>query len=59
LAEDEEWVQESIVGSVFRARYRRTAGGVLPTITGTAHVTAEGVLLLDPADPFRWGIRAT
>ncbi|MBI2513082.1 MAG: proline racemase family protein [Opitutae bacterium] len=59
LAEGAEWVQESIVGSVFRGRYRRDGDKVLPTITGTAHVCGEGVLLLDPADPFRWGIRTT
>lgn len=58
LAEGAEWVQESIVGSVFRGRYRRGEGGrIFPTITGTAQVCGEGVLLLDPADPFRWGIR--
>lgn len=57
LAEGAEWVQESIVGSVFRGRYRRDGDKVLPTITGTAHVCGEGVLLLDPTDPFRWGIR--
>jgi proline racemase len=56
LAEGEEWVQESIVGSVFRGHYRRDGTRILPTITGTAHVSAEGVLLLDPRDPFRWGI---
>ncbi|MBI5423280.1 MAG: proline racemase family protein [Opitutae bacterium] len=59
LAEGAEWVQESIVGSAFRGRYRRDGDKVLPTITGTAHVCGEGVLLLDPADPFRWGIRPT
>lgn len=52
-----EWVQESIVGSIFRGRYRVEGGEILPTITGTAHVCGEGVLLLDPRDPFRWGIR--
>lgn len=57
LAAGAEWVQESIVGSVFRGRYRREGDRVLPTITGTAHVCGEGVLLLDPTDPFRWGIR--
>jgi proline racemase len=30
----------------------------VPTITGTAHVTGESVLRLDPGDPFCWGIRA-
>jgi 4-hydroxyproline epimerase len=57
LAVGAEWVQESIVGSVFRARYRRQADRIIPTITGTAHVTAEATLILDPNDPFAWGIR--
>jgi 4-hydroxyproline epimerase len=61
LAEGDEWVQESIIGSTFRARFRwsdRSRGEIVPTITGRAHVTAESVLRLDPADPFCWGIRA-
>lgn len=60
LAEDEEWTQESILGSVFKAHYRwvdRARGTIAPTITGTAHVTAEAKLILDPVDPFCWGIR--
>jgi proline racemase len=60
LAEGAEWVQESIIGSVFRGRYRwldRAKGEVAPTITGTAHVIAETEQLLDPRDPFCWGIR--
>ena len=61
LAAGEEWVQESVVGSVFRARYRpdEHAGRIVPTITGTAHVCAEGELRFDPRDPFQWGIRPT
>lgn len=61
LREGEEWTQESVLGSVFTARYRwldRAAGQVAPEITGTAFVTAEANLLLDPADPFCWGIRS-
>ena len=60
LAEGEEWTQESVLGSVFRARYRwidRAKGTIAPTIMGTAHVTADTQLLLDPKDPFCWGIR--
>lgn len=57
LAEGAEWVQESIVGSVFRGSYRRDGEKIIPTITGSAHVSGEGVLLLDATDPFRWGIR--
>jgi 4-hydroxyproline epimerase len=60
LAEGEEWVQESVIGSRFRARYRwldRETGTVAPMIVGRAWVTAEATLLLDPRDPYRWGIR--
>ena len=60
LAEHESWVQESVIGSRFRAHYRwldRARGEIAPVITGEAHVTAEAVLRLDPADPFCWGIR--
>jgi 4-hydroxyproline epimerase len=61
LAEGDDWVQESVIGSTFTARYRwhdRARGEVTPTIVGTAYVTAEARLHLDPRDPFRWGIRA-
>ncbi|HEY5761075.1 MAG TPA: proline racemase family protein [Steroidobacter sp.] len=60
LAEGEEWTQESVLGSVFKAHYRwldRAKGTIAPTIMGTAHVTADAKLLLDPNDPFCWGIR--
>jgi 4-hydroxyproline epimerase len=60
LAEGEPWVQESLIGSTFVGRYRwsdRSKGEVIPTITGSAHVTGEAVLILDAKDPFRWGIR--
>ena len=52
------WRQESIVGSVFEGSVRLHEGQVLPSITGSAYVTAEVTLLLDPNDPFRMGIRA-
>lgn len=60
LAEDQPWIQESILGSRFTGRYRwidRTAGTIAPVVTGTAHVNAEATLLIDETDPFRWGIR--
>lgn len=60
LAENTPWVQESILGSRFTGRFRwlnRERGEIEPTITGTAHVNAESVLLLNEADPFCWGIR--
>lgn len=61
LAEGATWVQESVIGSRFEARFRwldRARGEIAPEITGTAHVCAEATLLLDPRDPFCWGIRA-
>jgi len=57
LAEGDEWIQESIIGSTFAARYRRDGQNIIPTITGTAYVTAESKLLLNDQDPFCWGIR--
>jgi 4-hydroxyproline epimerase len=58
LAEHAEWVQESIIGSAFRASYARSgAAAVVPTIRGTAYVNADATLLLDERDPFCFGIR--
>lgn len=60
LPEGEEWVQESIVGSTFSARYSwsdRSKGRIRPVITGTANVNARGEQILDERDPFCWGIQ--
>jgi 4-hydroxyproline epimerase len=57
LAEGEEWVQGSIIGSVFRGSFRRVGDKIIPTITGTAFVNSEATLLLNEDDPFCWGIR--
>lgn len=57
LAPGAVWRQESVIGSVFEASYELApGGGVMPTVTGTAYVTAEAALLLDPADPFVHGV---
>jgi proline racemase len=59
LAEGDPWVQESILGSTFTARYKwldRAAGKIAPVITGTAFVNSEADLILDARDPFCWGI---
>lgn len=59
LTEGAVWRQESVVGSVFEASYRRGDGEqILPSIKGTAYVNAESTLLLDPRDPFEMGIRS-
>ena len=59
LREGDEWVQESIVGSVFSGRFKwldRQQGIIEPTIRGTAYVNAETQLILNELDPFRFGL---
>jgi len=60
LIEGDTWTQESIIGSKLTGAYRwldRPTDKIAPTITGTAHITAETTLLLDDTDPFCWGIQ--
>ena len=57
LAPGETWLQMGILGTVFEGSYRPGARGVLPCITGSAYITGEATLVLDPNDPFQWGIR--
>lgn len=59
LKPGEVWRQEGILGSVFEGSYEPGEGGVIvPSITGSAFVTAELTLLVDAADPFPEGIKA-
>ena len=55
LAEGDSWVQEGILGTRFTGHYRRDGDLILPTITGSAYVTAVASLILDESDPFCWG----
>lgn len=57
LAAGVVWKQESIVGTLFEGSYRMEETYCIPRITGSAYVTAESTLLLNPADPFEMGIR--
>jgi 4-hydroxyproline epimerase len=57
LAPGAIWRQESIVGSVFEASYRREGERIVARIGGRAHIMGEGHLILAPDDPFRHGIR--
>jgi 4-hydroxyproline epimerase len=57
LRAGEVWRQESIVGSVFEGRITQSNGELHPTITGTAFVNADSELILDPQDPFCFGIK--
>jgi 4-hydroxyproline epimerase len=57
LAPGARWVQESIIGSRFEARYRAGAsGGIVPRIRGRAFICGEASLFRDPDDPFRDGV---
>jgi len=58
ISAGEIWKQESITGSVFEGSIREGEGKLIPTIKGSAFVNAKSSLLLDPADPYCWGIRA-
>lgn len=58
LAPGEIWRQESMIGSVFEASFTLRNGDLLPSITGSAFITAQSTLILDPRDPFCWGVGA-
>jgi 4-hydroxyproline epimerase len=57
LLPGEIWRQESILGGVFEGSVEIVDGQIIPTIKGTAHVTAETALILQENDPLKWGIR--
>ncbi len=57
LAPGDVWRQESIVGSVFEGSYQNVTDGIVPTIRGRAHVTAEISCVINDDDPFRFGVR--
>ncbi|MFM5231095.1 4-hydroxyproline epimerase [Aeromonas media] len=62
LAEDgklqpgENWRQASIIGSEFTAHFVPQGSKIIPTIRGEAWVCGDNRLVLNPDDPFRWGI---
>ncbi|MBW8847174.1 MAG: proline racemase family protein [Burkholderiales bacterium] len=56
LAPGVVWRQESVIGSVFEARYEAGDGGAIhPFIRGRAHVTLDARVVFDPTDSMRWG----
>ena len=59
LAEGEIWKQASIIGTHFEGSFKRLPEGdqITPIVTGSAFVTSEATLILDPLDPFQYGIR--
>lgn len=58
LKPGEVWKQESIVGSIFEGSVRVEDGQILPRIKGSAFITSEAQLILNPQDPFRHGLSA-
>ena len=58
LAPGQAWRQAGILGTVFEGSYELRDGLLVPSITGTAFITAESRLILSPGDPFIAGIRA-
>ena len=57
LAPDETWIQESVIGSRFTARYRRDcSSNIIPRITGQAYVCADTTLIRQDDDPYRDGM---
>ncbi len=63
LQPNEIWRQEGILGTVFEGQYHfydspssTEAPKIVPTVSGSAYVTAECTLIFDPADPFRMGV---
>jgi len=58
LAEGQIWRQESVIGSVFQGSVAVRDGAIFPRIKGSAFINSEANLVLQEADPFRWGIPA-
>lgn len=57
LQPGENWIQESVIGSRFEARYEMgNTGEIIATITGKAYLCSEGTLIQQPEDPFKNGI---
>jgi 4-hydroxyproline epimerase len=56
LKPGEVWRQESIIGSVFEGTFRLEGDRLIPRITGQAYVNGEATLILNPADPYCWGL---
>ena len=56
LSAGQVWRQASVIGSVFEGWYERDGDQIVPTIRGQAFISAEATLIVDPGDPFGWGL---
>lgn len=60
LSPDTEIQQESIIGSPYTLSYQPgPKGGVVPALTGQAHIIADGQLYFAENDPFKLGVSNT
>ncbi|SFW45752.1 4-hydroxyproline epimerase [Pseudomonas sp. NFACC09-4] len=57
LQAGQTWRQASVIGSQFEGCYETAGERIVPTIRGRAFISAEASLLIEPDDPFAWGIR--
>ncbi|MCG6576000.1 4-hydroxyproline epimerase [Pseudomonas sp. AF32] len=51
------WRQASVIGSEFEGSYEPAGERIVPTIRGRAFISSEASLIIEPDDPFAWGIR--
>ncbi|MGC2620616.1 MAG: proline racemase family protein [Acidobacteriaceae bacterium] len=59
LAPGQIWRQEGILRTTFEGSYRwrdGTPGEIIPSVTGSAFITSESKLIVQPGDPFPAGI---
>ena len=57
LAPGDVWRQAGILDTVFAGVVEpHEDGGIIPAVTGRACITMEAEILIDPADPFAFGI---
>ena len=57
LEAGQNWRQAGILDTIFEGSFEpHPDGGIIPTVTGSAFITAESELLFDAADPFTCGI---
>lgn len=53
----QRWQQESVTGGLFTGWLTERDGALIPHIQGRAFETGRSRLVLDPRDPFRFGLR--
>lgn len=58
LAAGTRWRQEGILGGVFEGSVHPVGADLIPRIAGTAYITGEATLRIDPNDPLAWGVRS-